>query len=125
MPKIKEERIIERVKKMPPLWIKCPKCHEILYSKEVGKTNRCSTKGCKYLFPYPVAKVLEVETLLKDPKSTYGKISKLALKMLDSIDHQNKKVAFLSSVMGLIKAYGELHSLTRRSRCNYGTGTRL
>jgi acetyl-CoA carboxylase beta subunit len=39
----------------PDFWRKCPKCKELNYRKELGKTNKCYY--CGYLFPYPVEKL--------------------------------------------------------------------
>ena len=109
MKKTTEKSIIKAFEEMPSMWIKCPKCNELLYAKEVGKLNKCTWrgKGCGYIFPYPVTKAQKVEILLRNPKSTYGELSTLILKMLDSINNKNKKLAFLRVVIGLVQSSHE------------------
>lgn len=103
MQKTEGKSIVVRIKKMPLLWIKCPKCNEILYADEVEKTNRCSSEDCEYLFPYPVAKALKVETLLRNPETTHRQLSKLILGLLNSISSHKKKAAFLNKTIGLVQ----------------------
>lgn len=101
--KSKEKSVVESIKEMPTLWIRCPRCTEALYVKEVEKTNRCSANGCRFKFPYPVAKALKVETLIKNHNTTYGELSKLILKMLDSIEDQVERQVFLIKVIGSVQ----------------------
>ena len=117
MKKTTEKSIIKAFEEMPSVWIKCPKCNELLYAKEVGKLNKCTWrgKGCGYIFPYPVTKAQKVEILLRNPKSTYGELSRLILEMLNSIENQNEKVAFLSKVIGLVQ-YSHERRLAQRKK---------
>jgi len=109
MKKTTEKSIIKAFEEMPSMWIKCPKCNELLYTKEVERLNKCTwmIKGCGYVFPYPVAKAQKVGILLRNPESTYGELSALILKMLDSINNKNKKLAFLRVVIGLVQSSHE------------------
>lgn len=114
MPKTKEKKVIESIKEMPTLRIRCPGCNEILCAKEVKKTNSCSAESCGYIFPYPVAKALKVEALLNNPETTYGELSNLILNMLDLIDNRDTKAAFLGKVIRLVQENHEQRLVQRK-----------
>lgn len=83
-------------------WIKCPKCKEILYAREVEKSNKCPKPKCGYIFPYPFAKSREMEKLLLKKGTTWGEIGKFVLETLDSLKNKKQKVAFLCKTHGLV-----------------------
>lgn len=100
----KEKDMLKKIKEMPSLWEKCPKCGNIGYAKEVEKTNTCYY--CKYYYPYPVAKVRAVENFRKT-NPTWNDFGKVVIKILNTINDADQKNAFMGQVLGIAARYHE------------------
>lgn len=83
------------------LWTKCPKCHNIVYIKEVEKLNKCPEMECGYVYPYPFIKVQELKEAFRT-KAMQNNFSKLVLKILDSTKSQKEREAFLSETYNVV-----------------------
>ena len=106
---------MKKVGTVPSLWTKCPKCHNLVYVKEVIDSNKCPEKGCGHVYPYPFAKIWELNELLKTG-STYGEFTKLVLNTLDSLKGSRKKVAFLSRTYGIFLSNFEWQQMQKKKK---------
>lgn len=102
---------------MPSLWTKCPKCHELLYVKEIEKANKCPRESCGYVYPYPYSKMLKVKKLLQSG-CRWGELGNLVLELLDTIDNRDQKMAFLSKTHGLMIHWFEWNQMRKKGKLN-------
>lgn len=96
--------IADRLKKLPLLWIKCPKCSEILYAQEVIETNKCF--HCKHVFPVPVSKVEEVRSFIRENNPTLEKLSDFIFNIREKVDPSQESL-FLKTVYKVVQDHLE------------------
>jgi len=114
---MKAKQLEEKLKnpKIPSLWTICPKCHEVIYIKEIEKTNKCPRESCGYVYNYPYSKMLRVKNLLQSG-CTLGELGKFVLELLDTIDNRDLKVAFLGKTHGLMIQWFEWDQMRKKGK---------
>ena len=110
---------IKKLRPFPSLWTKCPKCQEIVYIKEIEKTNKCPNESCGHVYLYPFAKMLKVRELLQYG-TTWGELGRFVLEILDTIDDRNQKIAFLSKTHGLMIEWFEWSQMIKKGKLSPG-----
>lgn len=89
------EGLVSRLRSAPRLWMKCPKCKEVIYLPEARKTNECGV--CLFVFPVPLDKVEQVRDFIRQKNPTIKKISNFILDIRRTVNPDQEQ-AFLKAI---------------------------